>query len=203
MATKTLRQQGLQWIYPLLMKLNGKNKTVVANLNNIKAMESFYSLTILLNNGTLLSMQSLKGKKILIVNTASDCGFTSQYADLQKLYEIHKGGLEIIAFPSNDFKEQEKGTDEEISQFCQVNFGVTFPLAKKTVVIKSNTQHPVYQWLTSKEKNGWNNQAPQWNFSKYLINEEGVLTNYFNASTAPLSEEVRKAITSPTVKNEF
>ena len=102
--------------------------------------------------------------------------------------------LVIIGFPANDFKEQEKGTDEEIAKFCKVNYGVSFPLMKKSIVIKSSQQNPVYQWLTDSTKNGWNDQSPSWNFTKYIVNEGGVLTNYFGPSVSPLSKDVTKAI---------
>jgi glutathione peroxidase len=130
----------------------------------------------------------------LLVNTASNCGYTNQYNDLQKLYLQFNNQLEIIAFPANDFNEQEKGSDSDIARFCKVNFGVTFPLAKKTVVVKSSNQNNIFRWLTSKARNGWNDKAPSWNFSKYLIDEQGTLTHYFDPSISPLSEEVKKAI---------
>ena len=100
----------------------------------------------------------------------------------------------MIGFPANDFKQQEKRTDEEIARFCKLNFGVTFPLMKKTVVIKTAEQNEVFQWLTDSTKNGWNNKAPSWNFTKYIVNEEGVLTNYFGASVSPAGKDVIKAI---------
>ncbi len=130
----------------------------------------------------------------MFVNTASDCGYTGQYEELKKLDEQAGNKVKIIAFPANDFKEQEKGTDEEIQQFCFINFGVDFPLAKKSVVIKSPQQNKVYQWLTNKNKNGWNEQQPRWNFSKYLVNENGALTHYFDATISPLSVEIMKSI---------
>jgi glutathione peroxidase len=143
--------------------------------------------------GTVLLFNSFKGKKLLLVNTASDCGYTNQYSDLQKLYEDFQDKLTVIAFPANDFKEQEKGSDEEISTFCKINFGVTFPIALKGPV-KGNGQQQVFQWLTDKTKNGWNNKSPSWNFCKYLVNEEGVLMNYFDPAISPLSEEIIMAI---------
>lgn len=163
---------------------------------NVTPPVSVYELSILLNDGALFPFESLKGRKILIVNTASDCGYTNQYADLQELYESQKEQLQIIAFPSNDFKEQEKGTDEEIAQFCQLNFGVSFPITKKSVVINSSNQNKIFQWLTQKEQNGWNEQQPTWNFSKYLINEKGFLTHYFGPAMSPLDPEVIKAVNS-------
>ena len=193
----TVRQTVLKAIYPLWMsigRLFGMRSKVLANKKNIQPFESFYSLSTRLNNGSLLSFDSLRGRKLLLVNTASDCGYTNQYSDLQKLYEEHHGKLTVIAFPANDFQEQEKGSDEEIDNFCKINFGVTFPIALKSSVVKGNEQQKVFQWLTDKTKNGWNNKPPSWNFSKYLISEEGVLMNYFDPAISPLSEEVLKAI---------
>jgi len=155
---------------------------------------SFYDLSIVLNNNNGFQLENLKGKKVLIVNTASNCGYTNQYSQLQELHEKHKEKLVILAFPSNDFKEQEKGSDEEIAQFCEINYGVTFPLIKKSSVIKGKNQNGVYQWLSNKNDNGWNDQQPTWNFTKYLVNEEGVLTNYFAPFISPLSKDVITAI---------
>jgi glutathione peroxidase len=128
------------------------------------------------------------------VNTASDCGYTDQYDDLQKLYEENKDKLLILGFPANDFKEQEKGTDEEIARFCKLNYGVAFPLMKKSSVIKRPGQNVVFKWLTDSTQNGWNTKPPSWNFAKYLVNEQGMLTNYFGSSVSPLSNEVLEAI---------
>lgn len=192
----TLRQKVLKAIYPAWMwyaKLRGKNVTQLSNEKKQPPV-SFYSLKGTLNNGILLDFASLKGKKIMLVNTASDCGYTDQYEALQKLYEDHKDRVVIIGFPANDFKEQEKGTDEEIAQFCKLNFGVTFPLMKKSRVIKGPGQNEIFQWLTDSSKNGWNSKSPSWNFCKYVVNEQGVLTNYFGASISPLSNDVLSAI---------
>lgn len=192
----TLRQKVLKAIYPAWMwyaKLRGKNVTELKNEQKQPPV-SFYTLKGTLNNGTAFDFSSLKGKKIMLVNTASDCGYTDQYDALQKLSEEYKDKLVVIGFPANDFKQQEKGTDEEIAQFCKLNFGVTFPLMKKSVVIKTAGQNEVFQWLTDSAKNGWNKKPPSWNFAKYIVNEEGVLTNYFGSSVSPVSTEVRKAI---------
>jgi Glutathione peroxidase len=169
---------------------------ILSNTNKVTPSKPVYDLEVQLNNGQSVPLSSYKGKKLLLVNTASNCGYTGQYNELQELYEKYKNKLTIIAFPANDFGEQEKGTNEEIAQFCQVNFGVSFPLAQKSVVINSNEQNPVFKWLTSKKLNGWNEQAPTWNFSKYLVNEEGMLTHYFDPSISPLSREVVKAVES-------
>ncbi|MEO7265000.1 MAG: glutathione peroxidase [Ferruginibacter sp.] len=158
------------------------------------APESIYALTATKNNGEIYSFKNLAGKKLLIVNTASDCGFTAQYEGLQQLYEQYKDKIEILAFPSNEFGGQEKADDETIASFCKINFGVTFPLMQKSVVKKRDHQHPVYQWLTDETKNGWNYVAPTWNFCKYIIDEKGNLTNFFEASTEPMSKEMLDAI---------
>jgi len=187
----TVRQKILKAIYPVLTWLgNAKGKNSELSNDTIKPVVPFYTLKGTLNNGKEFDFDSLKGKKILLVNTASDCGYTPQYAELQKLYDDHIGNLVIIGFPANDFKEQEKGSDHEIAEFCKVNYGITFPLMTKSTVIKGNKQNEIFKWLSDKNKNGWNNQQPTWNFSKYLVNENGVLTNYFAPTISPLSTEV-------------
>ena len=191
----TYRQKVLKAVYPALMwftKITGKNAKEISS--NKQPSVSFYSLKGILNNGDTLDFASLKGKKIMLVNTASDCGYTNQYTDLQKLSEQYKDKLVVLGFPANDFKEQEKGSNEEIADFCKKNYGVNFPLMQKSIVIKSAQQNPVYQWLTDSTKNGWNNKPPAWNFTKYIINEEGVLTNYFGSSISPMSDDVQEAI---------
>lgn len=192
----TYRQKVLKAIYPAWMwwaKLRGKNVTELKN-GQKQPPVSFYTLKGILNNGDSLDFATLKGKKLMLVNTASDCGYTEQYEALQKLYAEHKENLLVIGFPANDFKQQEKGTDEEIAQFCKANFGVSFPLMKKSSVVKGENQNAVYKWLTDSTQNGWNNKPPSWNFCKYIINEEGVLTNYFGASISPLNKDVLEAI---------
>lgn len=193
----TIRQSFLRFVYPFWMLFNRlfkKKSGVLRNDRNIQPPQSFYGLSVHLNNGKELDFASLRGKKVLLVNTASDCGYTNQYDDLQKLYEDFAEKLTVIGFPANDFKEQEKGNDEEIAQFCKINFGVTFPLAKKSTVIKGQAQQEVFQWLTDKTKNGWNTKQPSWNFSKYLVDEKGVLTNYFDPAVSPLSDEIVREI---------
>lgn len=197
MPTFTTRQKILRIVYPYWMaltKLFGKRSMILKNEKQIPPANSIYDLQIELSNGKLLPLNELKGKKILFVNTASDCAYTNQYEELQKLYRHTKEDLVIIGVPANDFKEQEKESDETIAQFCSRNFGVSFPLAKKAVVIKKAGQHAVYQWLTDKQKNGWNDQPPTWNFSKYLVDEKGVLTHYFDPSVSPISNEILQAV---------
>jgi glutathione peroxidase len=194
----TLKQRALKLVYPFFIWVSGKSakEKILYNQQSAVPLISFYSLSALLSSGKELPFEKLRGKKVLLVNTASDCGYTPQYTELQKLYQYSREDLEIIAFPANDFKEQEKGSDEEIATFCSRNYGVSFPIAKKSVVIKGGEQHPVFQWLSSKAKNGWNEKQPSWNFSKYLVNEEGILTHYFEPAVSPLSEEVIQAVHS-------
>jgi glutathione peroxidase len=193
----TYRQKVLKAVYPAFMwynKLTGRKSKVLDNNKPAAPPQSLYSLSVQLNTGNVLRFDSLKGKKILIVNTASNCGYTNQYEELEKLHEKYKEKLAIIGFPANDFKEQEKGTDDEIAQFCKSNYNIQFPLAKKSSVIKSEQQNEIFKWLTDKSKNGWNEKQPSWNFSKYLIDENGALIRYFDPAVSPLSDEVVKAI---------
>ena len=193
----TFRQIILKTFYPLLMRLNKtstRNAKLLLNKNNISPVTSFYSLTTLDNKGNEVDFNQFAGKKILIVNTASDCGFTAQYAELQKLYEKRPGKFNMLAFPSNNFANQEKRIDEEIAEFCKKNYNITFPIMKKSVVVKKTGQNEVYQWLTDPDKNGWNDHQPDWNFCKYIINEEGLLTHYFGSAVSPLGEEIKLAL---------
>jgi len=181
-------------IWMFIQKLKGSKDKIIFNKENKKPLSSFYSLKSTLNNGNAFLFETLKGKKVLIVNTASDCLYTKQYDELEKLYELYKDKLIVLAFPANDFGEQEKADDSSIVQFCKINFGVSFPLMKKSVVIKNDNQNEVYKWLTNGNLNGWNNQQPKWNFSKYLIDENGILTHYFEPMLSPLSKVVRDII---------
>ena len=193
----TVRQKVLKAVYPLfsgVKRMFGKSAKSLTNNNHIQPSKSIYQLSVLLNGGQSLNLDAFKGKKMLLVNTASDCGYTGQYSELEKLYRDYKNKLVIIAFPANDFKNQETGTDEEIEKFCTFNYGVTFPLAKKSTVVRSAEQNEVFKWLSEKKLNGWNDKAPSWNFSKYLVDENGLLTHYFDPAISPLSDEVLRAI---------
>jgi glutathione peroxidase len=170
------------------------SKQVQVNTDMKKGTVDFYSLTTKDIAGNSFSFEQFKGKKVLIVNTASDCGYTGQYENLEKLSKQFAGSLVVVGFPANDFKNQETKDDQAIAAFCQKNYGVSFPLMSKSVVLKSKEQNPVYSWLTSSSLNGWCNQAPAWNFCKYLINEQGVLTHYFPMSVDPLDAKMIEAI---------
>lgn len=173
--------------YPLRMKiskLTGMGINIHENKNKVKAPESFYSLKATSNTGEEISFEKYKGKKMLIVNLASQCGYTPQYEELEGLHQKNKD-IVILGFPANNFGAQEPGTDKEIAEFCRLNFGVTFPLFKKDDV-NGNAKQPVYEWLTDKNKNGWNELEPQWNFYKYLVDENGNLLKVYSSSVSPL-----------------
>ncbi len=191
------RQSILKSVYPLVMlktKLFPNKKEIQTNMSDAKSVTSFYALKVKANDGTEVDLNQYKGKKILIVNTASDCGYTAQYDELEKLYQKHKDKLVVIAFPANDFKEQEKKDDQNIAAFCKANYGISFPLMQKSHVVKGGEQNPVFQWLSNAKQNGWCEQQPVWNFSKYLINENGELTHFFAMTVSPLGKEVEAAI---------
>jgi glutathione peroxidase len=146
-------------------------------------------------DGKELALSSFKGKKVLIVNTASECGYTPQYAELEQLYNKYKSsGFEIIGFPSNDFGGQEPGTNQEIKTFCKKNYNVTFTMMEK-ITVKGSSIHPVYKWLTSKEENGINSDPVKWNFHKFLIDENGNLVKALPSSVKPMSSEITSWIT--------
>jgi glutathione peroxidase len=184
----TWKQSFLKAAYPIIMfigKITGQSKNTLVNKNQTKPNQSFYDLSAIKNNGDTLHFSELKGKKVLLVNTASDCGYTGQYDELEKLHQTYGDRLVVIGFPANDFKDQEKKSDAEIAAFCKVNYGVSFQLMKKGQVIRGAQQQPVYQWLTDPFKNGWCNKQPDWNFSKYLINENGLLESYYSQWVSP------------------
>lgn len=191
----TVRQSVLKTFYPVLMqagKLFGLKAGIKTNKDKAKPLLSFYGLKATAIDGSEIDFNYFKGKNVLIVNTASECGYTNQLSDLNKLHRLYKNELIVLAFPSNDFKDQEKQSNNEIASFCVRNFDVEFPLATKSVVIKGEEQHPVFQWLSDKNKNGWNEDAPHWNFSKYLVNKQGDLTHYFGPGLSPLSDEIKR-----------
>ncbi|MGB0863174.1 MAG: glutathione peroxidase [Saprospiraceae bacterium] len=133
--------------------------------------------------GKTIDFADYKGKKILIVNVASECGYTPQYAQLQELWDAKSDEMVVVGFPCNDFGGQESGSSEDIQQFCQVRYGVTFPLTQKISIKKD--MHPIYEWLTSKAQNGVKDSQISWNFCKFLVNEEGHLINSYASSVSP------------------
>ncbi len=164
------------------------------NLKTNKSMQasaSLYDISINSLTGEPIDLSSFKGKKILIVNTASECGFTGQYEGLQELYNTYKDKLVVIGVPCNQFGGQEPGTASEIQSFCKQNYGVTFLMTEK-VDVKGENQHPLYKWLTSKELNGVSSSSVKWNFQKYLIDEKGNLIDYYYSITSPTSTKITK-----------
>ncbi len=192
----TAKQSILKFLYPVTMgltKMAGKNADVINNDANKQPVVSFYSLKFNTTDGKEVSFEQFKGKKVLLVNVASFCGYTSQYDGLEKLYQEHRDKLVVLGFPANNFGAQEPGKDEEITSFCRLDYGVTFPIFKKTSVLKPD-QNPVYKWLSDPKLNGWNTKAPMWNFCKYVVDEKGKLSHFFGSAIAPDSPEVTKAI---------
>lgn len=156
----------------------------------LEAQKSFYDFTVETISGEDYNLASLKGKKVMVVNTASKCGLTPQYEQLQKLWEQYgSDDFVIIGFPANNFLNQEPGSDEEIQEFCTANYGVTFPMMSK-ISVKGDDMHPLYQWLTNKEMNGVEDSKVQWNFQKYLIDESGKLVKVINPKVKPDDPEI-------------
>lgn len=159
-------------------------------------MKSFYDISINKLDGSPFDLNTLRGKKIMIVNVASRCGFTPQYHKLESLYKSFKSkNFVILALPCNDFGSQESGTSSIISSFCRSNFGVSFPILEK-VKIKGKKRHPMYQWLCQKSQNGQSNNIVFWNFQKFLIDENGKLVNFLMPFTNPNSKKVIRWINS-------
>lgn len=162
-----------------------ENKTVVSNPNQV----SIYDFKLKTLDGKDITLEKFKGKKMLLVNVASECGYTHQYKNLEALYEKYKDKLEVIGFPANNFGGQEPGTAEEIKTFCTKNYGVTFQMMEK-ISVKGSDMHPLYKWLSTKAENGVTDEAPKWNFCKYLIDENGKIIKYFSSKVDPMSEDI-------------
>ena len=171
----------------LIMTLTLNSQTSVENsIHQFKVADIY---------GNIFDFSQLKGKKVMIVNTASKCGLTYQYEALQKLYSQYKDlNFVIIGFPSNDFLWQEPGSNDEIIDFCEQNYGVTFPMMSK-ITVKGSKKHPIYQFLTEKSKNNYKDSRVTWNFQKYLINKEGRIEKIISPRTRPDSEEIVSWIT--------
>lgn len=171
----------------------------VSNSNNVNPQaaitapapvaKSIYDFKVEALDGGTIDFSAFKGKKILIVNTASKCGYTKQYDGLEKLYEQHKDKLVIVGFPANNFGAQEPGTNTEIQEFCKKNYGVSFPMAAK-ISVKGDDTAPIYKWLCSKAENGVLDAEIKWNFNKFLLDENGNLMYYFPSNVEPLSNDL-------------
>ncbi|GAA4344878.1 glutathione peroxidase [Flaviaesturariibacter amylovorans] len=192
----TFRQRLLRSLYPVyqaVARLTGRHRKVLHREPAVTPPASLYDLELTLSNGERLPLSRFRGRKLLLVNTASNCIYTSHYETLREL-EARSIGLAIIAFPANDFKEQEQGSDAEIGAFCRTAFSISFPVARKAPVLPGADQQAVYRWLTDPAQNGWNSQAPTWNFAKYLVDEQGRLTHYFDPAITPDSDAVIQAM---------
>ena len=166
----------------------------IVGLSLVPASMTIHQFTMTDIDSEDVSLSDFKGKVMLIVNVASKCGLTPQYEDLQKLYDEKKDeGLVILGFPANNFMSQEPGTDDEIQSFCQKNYGVTFPMFSK-ISVKGDDIHPLYQFLTEKEKNGVMDSSVKWNFQKYLLNKNGELVEVIPPSTSGLKSDVQDQI---------
>lgn len=174
-----------KWIMKYIITLT----IIFFAISSIKA-QSFYELESETIDGELFKFEQLKGKIVMIVNTASKCGYTPQFEDLQKLYDKYKDkDFVILGFPSNDFLKQDPGTNEEIKSFCTKNYGVTFQMMSK-IKVKGKNMHLVYQWLTKKEKNGFEDSKIKWNFQKYIIDKNGKLIGSFKTKIKPFDERI-------------
>ncbi len=163
---------------------------IALSLSTNAQNKNFHDFTVKTIDGNDFNLSELKGKKVLVVNTASKCGLTPQYKKLQELYEKYGGDdFTIIGFPANNFLSQEPGTNEEIKEFCQVNYGVTFPMMAK-ISVKGKDMNPLYQWLTQKSENGKVDAEVSWNFQKFMIDEEGNLIDFASPKTKPFDEKI-------------
>jgi glutathione peroxidase len=152
-----------------------------------KSTTTIYDFKLKSLDGDLIDFSKYKGKKLVILNVASKCGYTKQYADWQKFYDANKDKVEILGFPANNFMGQEPGTNKDIKEFCTKNYGVTFQMFEK-ISVKGDDKAPLYKWLTEKAQNGWNETEPSWNFCKYVINEKGELVKFFASGIKPTDE---------------
>lgn len=150
---------------------------------------SIHQFTVPALDGTTINFANFKGKKILIVNTASECGFTKQYEGLEQLYKQYKEKIVVVGFPANNFGGQEPGSNTEIQSFCKKNYGVTFPMAAK-ISVNGDDAAAIYKWLCNKSQNGVLDATIKWNFNKFLLDENGIVLQYFESSVAPLSEKI-------------
>lgn len=174
-----------------LLQTNKITAQAVAAQSEIteSATKSIYDFKAAGLEGGTIDFSAFKGKKILIVNTASECGYTKQYEGLQKLYDTYKEKLVIVGFPANNFGGQEPGSNETIATFCKKNYGVTFLMAAK-VSVKGDDMAPIFKWLTSRAENGVMDAEIKWNFGKFLLNEKGNVMQYFPSKVTPMSEEI-------------
>lgn len=173
----------------------GFNRIETRPTEIMQSSESIYDFEMKSITGEMIDFSKYKGQNLLIVNVASECGYTPQYADLQELHQKYGDQITILGFPANNFGGQEPGSNLEIAAFCKKNYGVTFQMFEK-VSVEGEDQDPLYSWLSEKELNGWNDLEPTWNFCKYLVNRKGELVKFYGSAVKPLSEEILSKIGS-------
>ena len=171
------------------MNISSTTPNMTSNMTSTMATPSVHTFSVKALDGGTINFADFKGKKLLIVNTASACGYTPQYKDLETLYEKYKSKLVIVGFPANNFGGQEPGTNADIKSFCQKNYGVTFPMAEK-ISVKGDDTAPIYKWLTQKSQNGVLDAEIKWNFNKFLLDENGHIIAKFDSKVTPMSEEI-------------
>ena len=182
-----MRKSAMKYIIAIILLLGGIT---------MSAAKGIYDIEVRKIDGTQQKLEAYRGKVILIVNTASKCGFTKQYEDLQNLWELHqKDDFIILGFPANNFMNQEPGSNEDIVEFCQLNYGVDFPMFEK-ISVKGKDIHPLYDYLTSKKSNPEFGGKITWNFNKFLISKDGKIINRFSTPTNPMDKEIQAAIQS-------
>ena len=177
--------------FTVMLLLSGFSyKKIATNtLEKSSSKANFYDLKAMSIDNEEISFEQFKGKKVLIVNVATKCGYTYQYEGMQKLNDLYGDKVAVLGFPANDFLFQESGSNESIAEFCETVFGVTFQMFRK-ITTKGKKQSSVYTWLSDSNLNGWNDQKPTWNFCKYLIDENGELVAFFDSRVKPLSKEI-------------
>ncbi|MEO6456618.1 MAG: glutathione peroxidase [Ginsengibacter sp.] len=180
-------------IVTALVLFTSSNHSKPFNNNSLVNSNSIYKFKVEALDGGTIDFSKFQGKKILVVNTASKCGYTPQYELLEKLYDKYSDKLVIVGFPANNFGQQEPGTNGEIQEFCKKNYGVTFPMAAK-VSVKGDDIAPIFKWLTHKDENGVLDAEIKWNFSKFLLDENGILIAKFDSKVSPMGDEIVKLL---------
>jgi glutathione peroxidase len=173
--------------------MSDKSEVAARPANALAPTKSLYDFTVNSIEGKTVPLKQYRGKKVVILNTASKCGYTPQFEKWEAFYKEHGDKVVVLGFPSNNFKSQDPGSNSEIAEFCKKNYGVSFPMFEKTEVLGEN-QAPLYKWLSDKSMNGWNDKVPTWNFCKYVINEKGELTHFFASKVVPTDPEFKSAV---------
>lgn len=180
--------------FRLIKMLFSDKKMVSVKPANVMAKGSFYDFKLKsLDGKETIDFTKYKGKKVVVVNTASECGYTPQYVDWQAFHKEHGDKIVVLGVPANNFGGQEPGSNKDIATFCQKNYGVSFQMLEKVSVVGSD-QHPLFRWLSKKDLNGWNDKEPTWNFCKYVINEKGEVSHFFASGVKPNSPEFKRAV---------